>query len=159
MEYKKIYHYANDYKKALQKQQDLVASQEEYQRKVETGGFLDAEDKQKAEDAIKEKQKQAEKAAKQNENRDSKEKEDDVLAKIYTALRKEYPVQREKPEEKPKPESKQPGKGKQYMTQSLSKYNKKEQKLISHIYGILKAILPRDTATMVINKIQEELSK
>lgn len=63
MEYKKIYHYANDYKKALQKQQDLVASQEEYQRKVETGGFLDAEDKQKAEDAIKEKQKQAEKAA------------------------------------------------------------------------------------------------
>ena len=32
-------------------------------------------------------------------------------------------------------------------------------KLISHIYGILKAILPRDTATMVINKIQEELSK
>ena len=74
-------------------------------------------------------------------------------------MRTEYPVQKEKPEEKSKPESKQTGKGKQYMTQSLSKYNKKEQKLISHIYGILKAILPRDTATMVINKIQEELSK
>lgn len=157
--FKKIYHYANDYKKALQKQQDLVASQEEYQRKVETGGFLDAEDKQKAEDAIKEKQKLAEKAAKQNETRDSREKEDDVLAKIYTALRTEYPVQKEKPEEKLKLESKPTGKGKQYMTQSLSKYNKREQKLISHIYGILKAILPRDTATMVINKIQEELSK
>ena len=130
-----------------------------HQRGYVACGFLDAEDKQKAEDAIKEKQKQAEKAAKQNENRDSKEKEDDVLAKIYTALRAEYPVQKEKPEEKSKPESKQTGKGKQYMTQSLSKYNKKEQKLISHIYGILKAILPRDTATMVINKIQEELSK
>ena len=70
-----------------------------------------------------------------------------------------YAAVSEKPEEKSKPESKQTGKGKQYMTQSLSKYNKKEQKLISHIYGILKAILPRDTATMVINKIQEELSK
>lgn len=63
--FKRIYHYANDYKKALQKQQDLIASQEEYQHKVEIGGFLDAEDKQKAEDAIKEKQKIAEKAAKQ----------------------------------------------------------------------------------------------
>ena len=41
----------------------------------------------------------------------------------------------------------------------ISKYNKKEQKLISRIYGILNAILPKDMATMVINKIQEELSK
>ncbi len=156
--FKKIYHYANDYKKALQKQQDLVTSQEEYQRKIETGGFLDAEDMQKAEEAIKEKQKLAEKASKQIVNRDSKEKDDDVLGKVYTALRKEYPVQREQPEVRPKQEAK-PAKGKQYITQSLSKYNKSEQKLIGHIYGILKAILPRDTATMVINKIQEELSK
>ena len=46
-----------------------------------------------------------------------------------------------------------------YLTQNLSKYNKREQKLISRIYAILQAILPRDMADMVVSKIQEELSK
>lgn len=45
------------------------------------------------------------------------------------------------------------------MTQKLSQYSRKEQKLISRIYAILQAVLPHDTATIVISKIQEELSK
>ena len=46
-----------------------------------------------------------------------------------------------------------------YLTQSLSKYGKKEQKLISRIYTIIKSMLPKDMAEMVVKKIQEELSK
>ena len=46
-----------------------------------------------------------------------------------------------------------------YLTQSLSKYSKKEQKLISRIYNIIKMMLPKDMADMVIKKIQEELIK
>ena len=46
-----------------------------------------------------------------------------------------------------------------YLTQNLSKYNKREQKLISKVYSILQAILPKDMADMVVAKIQEELSK
>ena len=158
--FKKIYHYANDYKKALQKQRELAFAQAEYQAKVETGGFLDANDKQKAEKIIDDKKKIAEKATRQIETRNNKEKTDDVLSKVYKALRTDYSVYQEtteKNEDVSKAKSIQ--KGKQYMTQSLSKYNKKEQKLISRIYRILSAILPYDTATMVINKIQEELSK
>jgi molecular chaperone HtpG len=90
--FKKIYHYANDYKKALQKQQDLASAQAEYQSNVEKGRFLDADDKQKAEEIIDEKKKIAEKAAKQIETRNSKEQADDVLTKVYTALRSDYPV-------------------------------------------------------------------
>jgi molecular chaperone HtpG len=158
--FKKIYHYANDYKKALQKQQDLASAQAEYQSNVEKGRFLDADDKQKAEEIIDEKKKIAEKAAKQIETRNSKEQADDVLTKVYTALRSDYPVTPKVPtKSEDTPAAKPAQKGKQYMTQSLSQYNKKEQKLISHIYRILSAILPHDTATMVINKIQEELSK
>ena len=48
---------------------------------------------------------------------------------------------------------------KKYLTQNLSKYNKREQKLISKVYSILQAILPKDMADMVVAKIQEELSK
>ena len=38
-------------------------------------------------------------------------------------------------------------------------YSKKEQKLIGRIYTILRSILPHDTASIVIQKIQEELNK
>lgn len=157
--FKKIYHYANDFKKALQKQQDLVSSQEDYREKIETGGFLDAEDKQKEEKAIEEKRKAAEKAAKLIETRDTKEKTDEVLSKVYKALRSDYTPKDPAPVAEPSVTPKSPAKSKQYMAQSLSQYSKKEQKLIGRIYGILNAILPHDTAMLVINKVQEELSK
>ena len=83
-----------------------------------------------------------------------------MLGRVYDALRSDYApssdvssngmsVQSTSGIEKPKI----------YMTQSLTKYNRREQKLISRIYSILKAILPHDTAEIVISKIQEELSK
>ena len=143
----------------MQKQQDLVSSQEDYREKIETGGFLDAEDKQKEEKAIEEKRKAAEKAAKLIETRDTKEKTDEVLSKVYKALRSDYTPKDPAPVAEPSVTPKSPAKSKQYMAQSLSQYSKKEQKLIGRIYGILNAILPHDTAMLVINKVQEELSK
>ena len=154
--FKTIYHYANDYKKALQKQQDLHTSQADYQKKVETGGFLNADDRQAHEAKLEAQRRAAEKAAKQITTRDQKEGDDEVLSRVYRALRDKYPVT-------PTPSKtklpKEPAKGQEYMTQKLSKFSKKEQKTISRIYSILRAILPMDTANMVINKIQEELSK
>ena len=76
---------------------------------------------------------------------------------MYSALRKDYKLPEIKTKEYDLNEPEQ--KGKQYITQSLSKLSKKEQKLVSRIYNIIKAILPRDTADTVITKIQEELSK
>ena len=88
---------------------------------------------------------------------------------MYNALKKEYNVSTEEPKNTSASTSvpndddseQNPYKNKKttYLTQSLSKYGKKEQKLISKIYGIIRAILPHDMATVVINKIQEELSK
>lgn len=154
--FKTIYHYANDYKKALQKQQELQTSQSDYQEKVKTGGFLNADDKQAHEAKLETQKKAAEKAAKQITTRDQKEKDDEVLSRVYRALRDKYSVKPALNDMKP---SKEATKGQEYMTQKLSKFSKKEQKTISRIYSILKAILPMDTANMVINKIQEELGK
>lgn len=48
-------------------------------------------------------------------------------------------------------------KNKNYKTQELSKFNKREQKLVSKIYQIIQQNLPTEMATDIINKIQEEL--
>lgn len=45
-------------------------------------------------------------------------------------------------------------KGNKYLTQSLSKYGRKEQKFIAKIYNIIKTILPKDLSDIVINKIK-----
>ena len=163
-----IYHRANDVKKALQKKQELVQIQEEYQQKMQTG-FYDDDDKQALEEKIETQKKAVEKAERTIETRDKKEQSDDVLSKVYDALKKEYNAPSEETKNTSVPTTKptdndseqNPYKSKKttYLTQSLSKYGKKEQKLISKIYGIIRAILPHDMATVVINKIQEELSK
>lgn len=166
--FEQIYRKANDVKRALQRKQELVQTQEEYQQKMQTG-FYDDDDKQALEEKIETQKKAVEKAERTIETRDKKEQSDDVLSKVYDALKKEYNVPSEEPKNTSVPTTKptdndseqNPYKSKKttYLTQSLSKYGKKEQKLISKIYGIIRAILPHDMATVVINKIQEELSK
>lgn len=162
----RIYHYANDYKKALQKQNNAANARESFNQKAAAGSFINQDDKTDAEKQVIALEEAATKAAKTLETRDSKEGSDDVLSKVYARLKKDYePEKKSHTETKatPPPENsdepaKKGGKDK-YLTQQLSKYSKKEQKLISRIYNILQAILPHDTAAIVIQKIQEELSK
>lgn len=160
-----IYHYANDYKKALQKQNDAVNAREDFNQKVTSGSFINADDKKEAEKKVLALEEAAIKAAKTLKTRDSKEGSDDVLSKVYGRLKKDYEVEKKENTGKtiPSPEDndeadKKSGKDK-FLPQKLSKYSKKEQKLIGHIYTILCAILPHDTAAIVIQKIQEELNK
>lgn len=155
-----IYHHANEYKKALQKQSEFQATQQEHEQRMASGGFIDAEDQAASEKKIEELKKAAEKAVKTIETREQKESTDQVLGRVYSALRSDYAPSLDEPaEETPIQSRLYSEKPKEYMTQSLSKYNRREQKLISRIYSILKAILPHDTAEIVISKIQEELSK
>lgn len=155
-----IYHRANEYKRALQKQSDLQTAQQEHAQRAASGGFIDAEDQAASEQKIEELKKVAEKATKTIETREQKESADHVLGRVYSALRSDYaPSSSEPTVETPPQSTSGVEKSKGYLTQSLTKYNRREQKLISKIYSILKAILPHDTAEIVISKIQEELSK
>lgn len=161
----RIYHYANDYKKALQKQNDAINAREEFKQKITSGSFINTDDKKEAEKKVLALEEVATKAAKTVETRDSKEGTDDVLRKVYGRLKKDYEVKKNGNTEKIKPslddsdeDSKKNGKDK-FLPQKLSKYSKKEQKLIGRIYIILRSILPHDTASIVIQKIQEELNK
>ena len=159
-----IYHLANQYKKAYQKKQELAKVQQEYQEK-EQNGFDSPEDKQALEEKIEDLTTAVAKADKTIETRDTKEADDDVLSKVYGAIKQTYDVPKQPEEQKPTPteeqsDGKNPYKNKpKFKSQNLTQYSKKEQKLIGKIYGIIRAILPHDMADVVVNKIQEELSK
>ena len=129
-----------------------------YNEKINEGTFVNSDDKQKAKEKIDKLTKDAEKAKRVIKNRDEKEKDDKVLTRVHKEIKQKYPAENKevKPvEDVPEKNSK----NKSFITQSLSGYSKKEQKLVSEIYQIIKSILPHDTAELVITKIQEELKK
>lgn len=164
----RIYHYANDYKKALQKQNEAISARAEFEQKITSGSFVNMDDKKEAERKVELLEDAASKASKMLETRDLKEGTDDVLSKVYGQLREDYEVKNSATVENVKKpqnitndvdETERKKEKDKFLSQKLSKYSKKEQKLIGRIYTILQAILPYDTATIVIQKIQEELSK
>lgn len=156
-----IYYTANSYKKSLQKQIQYVESKNEFDKKVADGSFIDHEDKKNQEIILTEMQKAADKAKETIVQRDKKveEENNEILQRVFSELRNEYKI----PETQGEIADKQPSinrrKKQQFITQSLSQYNKRERKLINKIYNIIKSVLPPDTANTLINKIQEELSK
>ena len=100
-----------------------------------------------------------EKAQREIELRQKDAEKSSVLNRVFKQIEKTYRPPEKKDDKAEKSPKKEEKVTKKYLTQNLSKYGKKEQKLISKIYGIVKAILPKDMAEMVITKIQEELSK
>lgn len=153
-----IYHKANEYKKATQKQAELQVSETEYAQQESEGAFIDPKEREETTKKLEELRETATKATARIESLDKKASEDNVMKRVYAAIRKDYQTSPADSIENT-PSNPQDGRGKKqkaYLTQHLP-YSKKEQKLISKIYNILRAILPHDTAKMVINKIQEEL--
>lgn len=158
----KTYHYANQVKKAFQSQTDYERKAVEYDKKVSEAGFVDERDKEKAKKDLETAKEKAEKSVRTIELREQDANENTTLNRVFNEIKESYrpeilntviSVDSVKQEEKNKKEDKK------YLTQNLSKYNKREQKLISKVYSILQAILPKDMADMVVAKIQEELSK
>lgn len=161
-----IYHLANQYKNANKKKQEFANVQKKYIEK-EQSGFDSHKDKEEIENRIEKLGSEVEKAEKTIETREQKSADDEVLKKVFSAIKKEYSVT--EPDEptlevsntkQGQDTGRNPYKNKpKFKAQNLTQYNKKEQKLIGKIYDIIKAILPRDTAENVVNKIQEELSR
>ena len=128
---------------------------------MENAGFIDVEEREAAQKEIEEGRVKSAKAQREIENRRKDANENDVLNRVFKEIEKTYkrPEPTEEPTKKRKNDSGKEDKGNKYLTQSLSRYGKKEQKLIARIYNIIKMILPKDLSDMVIKKIQEELSK
>ena len=150
----RLYHFANEVKNALVKESQYVEMQQKFQEKLNTNEFIDKADETKAYEALEKQKEAAQNATRKLELRNEKAESNPMLRRVFDTLHKEY-----KTDEKLVSESVPSQNDKKYKTQALSKLNKQERKLISRVYMIIKAILPKDMAEMVITKIQEELSK
>lgn len=156
-----LYHYASKVRSAQKVIANFVEKEREYQEKVNNTGFIDNNEKEDTKKEIEQEQEKVEKAKREIENRKKDAESNEVYARVFTEIEKTYKSKGrlEKSEDIKIEERESSEKHTKYLTQSLSKYGKKEQKLIARIYAIIKSILPKDMAEMVIKKIQEELSK
>lgn len=149
----KIYHYANEVKSALTKKVRYAEFHKEVQNKQSNGEFINKEDKNKTLENLNKLKEASDLATKKLDLKGSSAKENKVYERILQTLKSEYNVDGSKlVEDIIKPE-------KEYLSQGLTKLNKSERKLIGKIYAIIKSILPKETAELLITKIQEELSK
>ena len=166
-----IYHKANDIKKELQRVQEYENAYREFNVNLAEGKFIDEASKNKAASELEAKKEKATKAKDILQRQKEKCEGDDVFSRVYNELNKKYPSKGLKVAEEPSNnefdgnestagESTSKAKKKtSYRTQGLTKYGKKEQKLVSRIYKTIQAVLPPDQATCLIDKIQEDLMK
>lgn len=153
-----LYHYASKVRSAQKTVASFQKKEEEFQEKLTNAGFIDAEEREAAQKEIEEDRTKAEKAQREIANRKKDAESNDIYDRVFNAIETTY-ASPSKGESSVKGTAEGKKNNTKYMTQTLSQYPKREQKLIARIYGIIKNMLPRDMADMVVKKIQEELSK
>ena len=140
----------------MKKVVDYENKKNEYSSKASSAGFVSKNDQEKAAKDLENSKKVADKAKHELELREKDAQRNGVYSRVYNAINSAY-----KPKEVTDDNTSKSNDNKKkkdsYLSQSLSRYSKKEQKLIGNIYEIIKNILPKDTAEIVIKKIQEEL--
>lgn len=154
----KLYHYANDVKKIYQRQDELLQQEKEYENKMSSGGFVNEEKQKEAKKELEDAKEKVEKDRRILELRQKHAESSEILNRVFTEIESTYKPT-ETPVNKNVSDNKKDIKNKKYLSQALSKYGRREQKLISQIYEIIMAMLPKDMADMVVTKIQEELNK
>ncbi len=154
-----LYYYASKVRGAQKAVVNFKKKEREYNSKLQNAGFIDTEEQKAAQKEIETEKSKLEKAKREIENRKKDANANEMYNRVFTEIEKTYKTQKEEPHNVNILQNDQSDKGKKYLTQSLSKYSKREQKLITRIYNIIKMMLPKDMADMVIKKIQEELSK
>ena len=154
-----LYHYASKVRSAQKAVANFRKMEEAFNDKSENAGFIDSDEREAAQKELDEERGRAEKAEREIANRKKDTEENEVYKRVFTAIENTYKPAEPAQSGVGKKSEKSDRKQNKYMTQNLSKFKSKDQKLIARIYGIIKNILPKDMADLVIKKIQEELSK
>lgn len=158
-EFYDLYHYANKVKSSFKKTAEYKKKEQEYNNKINNSAFIDNKEKEEARKELDIEKAKAEKAKREIELRQKAAEKNSVLNRVFTEIETVYKLEEGDITKTADKSDEEESRKNKYLTQALSKYNRKEQKLIARIYQIIKAILPKDMAEMVVAKIQEELSK
>lgn len=157
----KLYHEANDFKNALKKQIEYTTERNNVILRSEKGLFINKEQEIKAKENLKQLEKQAQIGIKKNEQREEKFANDKTMLATFKAIKTRIENDTKKTLQPTKnliePTEESTSSNKKFLTQSLSKLTKDQQKLVSKIYTIINECLAPDMAKCVIDKIQESL--
>lgn len=171
-----LYHYANDVKLLFRKQYDIKEKENEFKLKIQEGKFLNKNDEEKAQQELKTELDNLSEITNNICKLENKSAKNPLYNKVFNIIKEDF---QKKDIESNTPEIAQQNvikttstpikknntntiqeksiKKKKYKAQELSKYNKREQKLITRIYSKIKELLPKDMAEDLIDKIQEDL--
>lgn len=159
----RVYHGASDAKSAYKKETIYRQKEVEYRKKKITG-FVDDKEREKIERDLDTKRIENEKAQRKLANLRSKTASGEPLDRVIQNIENTYQptIDAIEPPKLPRAtKAKTPSTPTKlsYVTQGLSKLDKKQQKLVSRIYGIINDILPENLSKELITKIQDELNK
>lgn len=154
----KYYRYANDYKNAQKSIIDLQEKKIEFSKR-EKEGFIDAEERNSYLAQIDMAEKRASEAQKKIEKLDEKSRNDSSLNTVVNAIKKDSltSINNEKVNKNNNRNNNQSSEKKIiYRADNLNKLNRNERKLVGDIYKIIYTVLDPDTASSLINKIEEK---
>lgn len=149
--------YKNDFKAII----DFNNKKKEFRDKSEKGQFINKSEQEVEQNNLKALQEKAQKAKKDIGLKSKQAETNESLKKVYHCIEQTYKPQVIENSNSASPEESilQPAVHTKYKTSALSSYSKRERKLISRIYQIIKNVLDPDMSEDLINKIQEELKK
>ncbi len=159
----KIYHEGSEVNSAYKKIDEAERKAEDYEKKIDSGYFLDETHAQKAKEDVEKARQEAEKAKRLIEKKkNATDSESSAIVKqIINQTEKNRNIEAgkesvKKPKEVADSEQHR-GEIKTRRTDKLSSYSKSERKLISRIFGVIMKTVDEKTANMIIEKIEEEL--
>lgn len=152
-----LYYKANGIKNALKAQREYIAKVEEYNQKVQSGGFVDESAREKLKIEIEGAKVKSEKAEK-TLSRFDEISDDSPLAEVHKSIKQQYDAEGIKDKKENVEIKEEPQKAKNtYITTGLSKLNKSERKLVAKIMTIVSDLAPKDVAEKIIERITKDL--
>ncbi|WP_296899537.1 ATP-binding protein [uncultured Megamonas sp.] len=173
-----LYHYANKVKISFRKQHDIIKKENEFNLKIQHGDFYDKKDELDEQKKLEAEQQNLSKIINNINKLKNKSKESPLYTRIFNTIKEDFQkkdiesniietskeniiktssTSKKDNENNINTIQEKYNKKKKYKVQELSKYNKREQKLITRIYSKIKELLPKDMAEDLIDKIQEDL--
>ena len=150
----KLYYFSSKVRNEKKKIDDFVAFTQEYEEKSNKGGFTDNNEQKKYQEKFETKKERAKLAQKELEK--AKEKSTNSLPAQQKVFEKVVGENEHQVDEVVISEDN--GKTK-YMTDDISKLNRKDRKLVSQILAVIDSVLMKDLAENLKHKIIEELNK
>ena len=156
----KVYRDGSAINSAYKKIDDAKEKSDNFEKKKKDGYFVDKEHERKAEEDLKKAKQEADKARQFLEKKQSSG--ESIIGKIINRKEKEREKEQNdflSPVHDQLQDDQDTNKKQKHRTDELSAYSKNERKLIGRIYSIIMKSIDEQTATIIIDKIQEELKK